>query len=323
MVDFISHLKSPPFGLGDYHNIDTTIHSLSNFRFKQYCSLVFDWIGTDIGFTKEIVFPDPISIDTIVGCANIFLPPHSATATCWLYKNKNINNNFLYCQRDLLPFILNYININNETILVVGDGDPSINLKDIESLQYKFLIANNICLNNNKIIPLPCGFRLWTYSAEKQFLALLNRYVIKYKNIYIKFSINTNKDREKIYEICKKNKLAIDNIKVESSVFLKELKQHFFVVSPESNGIDSSRTWEALYCQTIPIVKRSIVTEFYSKIFPMVILDDWEELANYKFDHNLYYEIISKYPDYTQYLDARNLWKYILDEINRRENEKA
>lgn len=52
-----------------------------------------------------------------------------------------------------------------------------------------------------------------------------------------------------------------------------------FVVSPEGNGIDCHRTWEAMYLRTVPIVTRSPVTEFFVDLgLPMLMVDSWSEI---------------------------------------------
>ncbi len=56
------------------------------------------------------------------------------------------------------------------------------------------------------------------------------------------------------------------------------LKSYKYCVSPEGNGIDCYRTWEALYMKTIPICKRSILVEEFAKTFPIYIVDDWKDL---------------------------------------------
>lgn len=311
-MSFITHLKS--FTNFNYQPI-TNIDIISDYNTKRYCAVVFTWIGINF-FNKEILFPNPEEIDDIPLVCNIFLPTHSQHAACWLYVNKNpINNNLIYCERDLLPFIKNYISLNNNHILVISGGDPNLLEKDVSHLNFKYCVSSNLLIKDNKYIPLPCGFRGWSIDEINYLKQYMSTNCIKNKNIFIKFSM-TNPEREKIINICKKLNLYIDdNNALNVKEFHNELKSHFFTVSPESSGIDSSRTWEALYEQSIPIVKKSVLTEFYKDIFPMIVLDDWEELSSYKFDYNLYYGILSQYPNYLYYLDARNLWSYILQQM--------
>jgi hypothetical protein len=49
-------------------------------------------------------------------------------------------------------------------------------------------------------------------------------------------------------------------------------------LSPEGNGIDCHRMWECLYLKVIPICHRNVVTEYFAKIFPIVLVNDWQDL---------------------------------------------
>lgn len=53
---------------------------------------------------------------------------------------------------------------------------------------------------------------------------------------------------------------------------------HAFVISPHGRGLDCFRTWEALLCGCIVIVKRSPIDPLYAGL-PVVILDDWREIT--------------------------------------------
>jgi len=64
--------------------------------------------------------------------------------------------------------------------------------------------------------------------------------------------------------------------------YLKALAGHRFVASPEGNGLDCHRTWEALYLGTIPIVLHSRAMEYFRDLgLPILLIDNWPELANY------------------------------------------
>jgi hypothetical protein len=53
-----------------------------------------------------------------------------------------------------------------------------------------------------------------------------------------------------------------------------------FEASPRGSGLDCFRTWEALFLDTIPIVKTSPLDELYrTEGFPVVIVDSWAEVT--------------------------------------------
>jgi len=313
----IKHMKYWDRYSGSSESTDVSIHSISQLRIKQYCKTVFDLIRTD-SYKHEVAFPKSEYIDDIIGGHTLYLPQHCCEATCLVYTNKTfIDNRLFYCNREMLSFLTSCAHILPSTILVTGDSDFNLGIEDVRHITASRHIAQNLLIAHPNYIPLPVGIRSRSLELEQILFNFYNQYVAKTQSVYAKFSLNTHSSRPQIHSVCKDLKYNTDDDKyIIEPEYIKRLKQHFFVVSPESAGVDSARTWEALYCQTIPIVKRSIVTEFYSKIFPMIVLDDWGALASYKFDHNLYYETMSKYPNYTKYLDCRELMKYIMEKIN-------
>jgi hypothetical protein len=60
--------------------------------------------------------------------------------------------------------------------------------------------------------------------------------------------------------------------------FLNYCRTHDFVFSPQGNGIDCHRTWEAMYCGAIPIVKRSAHTDGFVDL-PMLIVENWDVIT--------------------------------------------
>jgi hypothetical protein len=69
--------------------------------------------------------------------------------------------------------------------------------------------------------------------------------------------------------------------------YLEELAAAYFCISPNGIGIDCVRTWEALLVRTIPVVRRSLVTEHH-RDFPLIVLDDWAEFRTIDFSPELY-----------------------------------
>jgi hypothetical protein len=68
---------------------------------------------------------------------------------------------------------------------------------------------------------------------------------------------------------------------------LEELGKSYFVVSPNGNGVDCHKTWEALYLKTIPIVTKSINVDFYLD-YPIIVIDSWSDFDPSKYTIELY-----------------------------------
>ena len=58
----------------------------------------------------------------------------------------------------------------------------------------------------------------------------------------------------------------------------KNMLDYAFVLSPFGNGMDCHRTWEALLCGCIPIVRSSVFNELFEGL-PVLIVDKWEDVS--------------------------------------------
>lgn len=58
-------------------------------------------------------------------------------------------------------------------------------------------------------------------------------------------------------------------------LYLEELANSIFAVCPRGNGIDTHRLWEALYCNTIPIVEDCVNIRGFD--LPMVVVKDYKD----------------------------------------------
>jgi len=72
--------------------------------------------------------------------------------------------------------------------------------------------------------------------------------------------------------------------------YLEELSSSYFCISPNGIGIDCARTWEALLVRTIPVVRRSLVSEHH-RDFPIIALEDWAQFRSIDFSPELYEQV--------------------------------
>jgi hypothetical protein len=64
------------------------------------------------------------------------------------------------------------------------------------------------------------------------------------------------------------------NMPVEE--YLSELSEHHFVLSPEGNGLDCYRNYEAMYLGVIPILQRSVFSEnMLAANLPVAVVDNY------------------------------------------------
>jgi hypothetical protein len=82
------------------------------------------------------------------------------------------------------------------------------------------------------------------------------------------------------------------------------LGQYAFVASPEGNGIDTHRTWEAIYFKCVPIVMRSFMTEYYEHIgLPVWVVDSYDELIGLEESF-----LKNKYKSFEDRFDSPAVW---------------
>jgi len=93
----------------------------------------------------------------------------------------------------------------------------------------------------------------------------------------------------------------IENQELSSSVYFKELPKYKFVISPEGNGIDCHRHYEALMAGCIPIVEdRDIIREKY-KGCPILYTKDYSEITE-EYLNEKYNEMIHTIYDFSRLL---------------------
>jgi hypothetical protein len=129
--------------------------------------------------------------------------------------------------------------------------------------------------------------------------------------------------RTKILKTLESN--GIHNTVLESAEYFKSLPSYKFVVSPEGNGIDCHRHYEALMAGCIPIVEdnphiRSVYgncpilyTYDYSEITSEYLARKYEEMIDKKYDFSRLYLI--NYPTVVRHEILRNSSFWTGDQI--------
>ena len=154
--------------------------------------------------------------------------------------------------------------------------------------------------------PFPIGMG-WGWEANKN-MSLIGDHS---KTVLCAISTHTDKhrrsrgiDRERIVNTLKANN--IPNISLSTDQYFATLPSYKFVVSPEGNGIDCHRHYEALMAGCIPILERNPLTEQkykgcpvlwttdYSEITEDYLLKKYDEMIDQEYDFSALF--ISSYP---------------------------
>ena len=137
--------------------------------------------------------------------------------------------------------------------------------------------SQNVNTLDSRVEFLPIGIanHFWKWGDTKKVVDVILEDIEKTDFVYAHFRERDN--RVECYDSVKREGIPIVE-SMEYKDYLRKLKTYKYCVSPEGNGIDCYRTWEALYMKTIPICKRSILVEEFAKTFPIYIVDDWKDL---------------------------------------------
>ena len=165
---------------------------------------------------------------------------------------------------------------------------------------------------HDDVIPLPIGIAnsFWKWGNLDIFDEVLGADIdTKSDFIYANFTQAggvRDVNRLECYENVEKQNIPfVENMEYKD--YLNTLKTYKYCISPQGNGIDCYRMWESLYLKVIPICIRSTLVEYFSKLFPIYIIDNWNDLdvkvlekeySNFNWDN---YKLLN-FNDYIKYI---------------------
>ena len=243
-----------------------------------------------------------LSGDTFRQMADVVFDAHSNPKASDI-KDKSIVFVFI----DLLPFFAEKIlpDVMASFILITHKGDINIT-KDFEYVADNPKIihwfAQNCDFEHPKITPLPIGLEnqaLHNVGNTADFKKLPKKRRNYVSKIVVALNLSTNPDkRYPCYRAFwkKPNAVFINNI-TSSSIYRKTILQYMFIASPEGNGIDCHRTWEAIYLGLVPIVDDNYLNRFFVSLgLPIICTNDWNKFAQKTEDElaDIYHNIIAK-----------------------------
>lgn len=182
-------------------------------------------------------------------------------------------------------------------ILITHNSDHKVDVEPPKNCIYWF--TQNVNITDDRIESLPIGLeneKWFRNIGKKTKMYNLLQQSKTFKNlVYMNHNILTNPEkRTKPYQVLNnKSWVTIEN-GVNGHGFdeyIHDVYNHQFVICPEGNGIDTHRTWETFYMNSIPIEKRNINNQFYTDL-PICFVDDWEEVTE-EFLNSEYHRIKS------------------------------
>lgn len=183
--------------------------------------------------------------------------------------------------------------------LITHNSDYNITDYYLKYLQDSNLVrwfAQNVNTRHPKVESIPIGLanEIWAHGEEAVMQKAVNANNPKNTTLYCNFNVSTNREsRTACLDFMNRNNVTMAKAS-DFNTYLQELSKSLFTLSPDGNGIDCHRTWEALYLKTIPVVVRSIHTEFY-RTLPILVIESWEALNIAQLNENTYRMLIDQH----------------------------
>jgi hypothetical protein len=171
-------------------------------------------------------------------------------------------------------------------ILISHNSDFAIPGRFASYLDDKKLLAwfgqNVENYSHRKLHPIPIGLtnRYNTIGGNLPLIEQFSSSNAPKKNLlYMNFSISTYpKERQKVKDLFKNLSFCKATQDLSYSELYADFCSSKFILSPRGNGLDCHRTWEALYLNTIPIVRSSASDSLFEGL-PVLIVNSWTEVT--------------------------------------------
>lgn len=225
---------------------------------------------------------------------------------------KDQNTDWYFIKVDYLGLFKEKYLPSKPYYLITGKSDYCIDRNLFEYIDNENLIrwySTNINHSHTKLRSIPLGVNneWWYRKYGKDFAnhSLLSEVIsldIRKKSmVYANFNINNNRaERTECLNFTGANMAGNGLDSKGFRDYLIELKQSFFCLAPNGNGIDTHRLWESLYVGTIPIVTRSINSVQYEGKLPIVFVDSWAQFKAEDYTEKRYAQMMSGF-DFTKF----------------------
>lgn len=208
--------------------------------------------------------------------------------------NEGVDNNWWFCKRDFLDYFFAQLAPRENFVLFSHNSDYPVDARFRRRLEQRQLVAwfgANVALRHPKLFAFPLGIAnpRWPHGDGGALHRAQDASAQRTTLFNVSFDLSTNSEER---HHCLEQTGLERGPKKPFPEYLDDLRSSYFCISPRGNGIDTHRTWEALYLGTIPVVTRSVLTEQHPDL-PMVVLDDWSQFGSIDFSPELYEELIA------------------------------
>jgi len=200
-----------------------------------------------------------------------------------------------------------YILITHNSICLKGKDQYEKYLDDENIVAW---FGKNLVIDHPKAAPIPLGIgnRYWSFGKKHCVDSVLKNPPKKDKFLYMNFHKGIQRERrgpirQKVINLFQHKSFCYKSGRKKFQSYLVDVARSKFVLSPEGNGIDCHRTWEAMLLGSFPIVTTSEIDCLFEDL-PIVIINDWTEVTKEFLDEkyeelcNCEYNLEKLYADY-------------------------
>jgi len=233
--------------------------------------------------------------------------------TDYLVNMKQTNNMIIYvCSEALRFFVANILpHINHNFYLLSGDSDQTIPNEALSDDEVKTLLGNKylqrwgsqnlIKINNSKLLQTPIGLDYHSIASnpdsnwkktnentspidQEKILKHIFDNRKSFNNRIVKIYTNAHhkpdrfNDRISSMEQIPRELLEVQEHTIPRTDVWNNYARYAFVLSPFGNGYDCHRTWEALCCGAIVIMRKTPQPELF-KDLPVLIVNEWADIT--------------------------------------------
>lgn len=176
--------------------------------------------------------------------------------------------------------------VKNTFVIITHNADINVDSTFILPGNVIKWYTQNVNVTDSRIESIPIGLendRWFKGLKKKEKMEGLLTKPKKIRNwVYMNHNINTNMVKRAVPYYYLENKYFVSSRHGMNGhnfdEYIDNVYHHRFVICPEGNGLDTHRTWEALYLGTIPIEKKNINNQFY-KDLPISFVRNWDEVT--------------------------------------------
>lgn len=141
--------------------------------------------------------------------------------------------------------------------------------------------GQNAEISHPKLTPLPIGVAnsQWPHGDIDSLREVAQLNIKKDDSAYLNLSLSTNaKHRQAVLDALAGRGFIQRGTPKPYKGYLLDLAKSGFCISPEGNGTDCHRTWEALYVGSFAMVDSSAWTKYFYDL-PIISIDDWHSVT--------------------------------------------